>query len=55
VNNYKINFPLTDSQEEDIERILREARKYYKDKGLITNKEWEDYQKDLASKNYPYE
>ena len=55
IDNHKIELPLTPSQEEDIERILKEARDYYKKKGLITDKEWEDYQKDLSSKNYPYE
>jgi len=44
----------TDSQEEDIERILKEAREYYRKKGLISDTEWVAYKKDLESPNYPY-
>ncbi len=43
----------TDSQEEDIERILKEAREYYRKKGLISDTEWVAYKKDLESSNYP--
>ena len=46
--------PLTSSQEEDIERILEEARRYYKEKGLITDEEMAAYRKSMASPNYPY-
>ncbi len=54
LSTHKIDLPLSESQEEDIERILKEAREYYRKKGLITDKEWEKYQKDLTSPNYPY-
>lgn len=37
--------PLTPSQEENIERILKEAREYYRKKGLISNEEWAVYKK----------
>ena len=46
--------PLTPSQEEEVERILKEAREYYKKKGLISDAEWEVYMKTLESPNYPY-
>jgi len=46
--------PLKPQQEQEIEDILKDAREYYRKKGLITEKEWKDYQKDLASPNYPY-
>jgi len=46
--------PLTTSQEEDIERILNEARKYYRDKGLISDAEWAVYMRSLKSPDYPY-
>lgn len=46
--------PLSQNQEEDIERILKEARKYYKEKGMISDGEWEAMKKDLESPNYPY-
>ena len=46
--------PLTPDQEERIEGILKEAREYYRKRGLITDKEWETYEKDLESPNYPY-
>ena len=51
---HKVSIPLTPSQEEDIERILNEARKYYRDKGLISDAEWAVYMKSLESPNYPY-
>jgi len=51
---HKVDPPLTDNQENGIERILKEAREYYRKKGLITNEEWEAYKKDLKSPNYPY-
>jgi len=35
--------PLTPSQEEDIQRILEEARKYYREKGLISEEEMATY------------
>lgn len=37
--------PLTPGQEEDIERILNEAREYYRKKGLISDEEWAVYKK----------
>ena len=51
---HKVSPPLTPSEEEDIERILNEARNYYRDKGQITDAEWELYLKDIGSPNYPY-
>jgi trimethylamine--corrinoid protein Co-methyltransferase len=50
---HKVSMPLTASQEEDIERILNEARKYYMDKGLISDAEWAVYMRSLESPNYP--
>ena len=47
--------PLTSSQEQDIERILEEARQYYKKKGLISDEEMAAYRKSMKSPNYPYE
>jgi trimethylamine--corrinoid protein Co-methyltransferase len=47
--------PLTHSQEEDVERILEEARKYYKEKGLISEDEMATYRETMKSANYPYE
>jgi len=35
-------------------RILKEAREYYRKKGLISDTEWVAYKKDLESPNYPY-
>jgi len=51
---HKVDTPLTDSQNEDIERIIKEAREYYRKEGLITNQEWEAYKEDLESSNYTY-
>lgn len=46
--------PLTTQQEATIEDILNDARNYYKDAGLISQDEWDIYQEDLNSPNYPY-
>jgi len=46
---------LTQSQEEDIEKILEEARQYYKKIGLISEEEMAIYTKSMQSPNYPYE
>ena len=40
--------PLSTRQEAEIERILKEARDYYRKKGLISQHEWEVYMKCLA-------
>jgi len=53
LNTHKVNPPLTDKQEDDIERILNEARQYYRKKGLISDAEWAAYQNELKSSNYP--
>ena len=37
--------PLTSSQEEEVERVLEEARAYYRKKGLISDEEWAVYMK----------
>ncbi len=47
--------PLTSNQEEEVEKVLEEARKYYKKRGLITNEEMSTYRKSMRSHNYPYE
>ena len=52
---HKVSTPLTPSQEEDIGRILNEARKWYKEKGMISNEEWKVYEeKVLKSPDYPF-
>jgi len=47
--------PLTSRQEEDIERILEEARQHYKDRGLISAEEMATYRASMKSPDYPYE
>ena len=47
--------PLTDSQEEEIERILEEARERYRKEGLISSNEMAVYRDSMKSSNYPYE
>ena len=47
--------PLTPSQEGDVERILEEARKYYEERGLISEEEMATYRESMKSPNYPYE
>ncbi|MBA7605886.1 Glycine betaine methyltransferase [subsurface metagenome] len=52
---HKVSIPLTPGQEDDIGRILNEARKYYRKKGMISDEEWEVYKKKvLESPDYPY-
>ncbi|MCK5568044.1 MAG: trimethylamine methyltransferase family protein [Actinomycetia bacterium] len=46
--------PLSDKDEDAIESILEEARKYYRKKDLISDKEWDAYKKDIKSPDYPY-
>lgn len=45
---------LTDAQEDQLEYILNDARTYYRKKGMITDDEWNLYQKDFASPEYPF-
>jgi trimethylamine--corrinoid protein Co-methyltransferase len=47
--------PLTSNQEEEVERVLEEARKHYKERVLITDEEMSTYRKSMQSPNYPYE
>ena len=47
--------PLTPGQEEEIERILEEARTYYREKGLISEEEMATYRESMKAPNYPYE
>ncbi len=46
--------PLSDSQEDDIERILEEARAHYAAEGLITADEMATYRRSLNTPGYPY-
>jgi hypothetical protein len=41
--------PLTVAEEQAIEEILKEARGYYRKKGLVSDEEWDDYLKVLTS------
>lgn len=52
--NHKLT-TLTSDQEEEVEKVLEEARKYYKEKGLITGEEMAVYRKGMQSPNYPHE
>ena len=47
--------PLTPGQEEDVERILEEARQYYKESGMISEEEMATYRESMKSPSYPYE
>jgi hypothetical protein len=51
---HKVDPALTDAQEGGIERILEEARKYYRDRGLISDEEWKVYSKQIESPDCPY-
>lgn len=45
---------LTPEGDKALEDILQKAREYYRNNGAITEQEWELYQKDLSSPNYPF-
>jgi len=47
LSTHKVDPLLNDNQENDIESILKEARQYYRKKGLISSAEWASYKKDL--------
>jgi len=51
---HKVDPPLTSEQEQAIEDILKEAREYYRKKGMISDEEWAVYRKQIESPNYPY-
>lgn len=54
LKNYK--YPqLTESQENEIEYILNDARQYYRKNGMISEEEWAVYQEDINSPKYPFE
>jgi trimethylamine--corrinoid protein Co-methyltransferase len=55
LSTHSVDPPMTESEEGDVERILREAREYYRQKGVISSKEWDNYKKDISSPRYPYE
>jgi len=46
--------PLTPHQEQAVEDILKEARDYYRKKGLIGEEDWQLYLEQLESPGYPY-
>jgi trimethylamine--corrinoid protein Co-methyltransferase len=41
--------PLTDAQEQAIEDVLKEARNYYRKRGMISDAEWSEYMRVLSS------
>ena len=45
--------PLPPEQEQAIEDILNDARQYFRKQGMISDEEWELYQQDLSSPDYP--
>jgi trimethylamine--corrinoid protein Co-methyltransferase len=52
---HKVSMPLTASQEQDIKKILDEARVYYRERGLISDEDWKVYEKKvLKSSEYPF-
>jgi trimethylamine--corrinoid protein Co-methyltransferase len=43
--HYKVDPPVTARQEQDVEKILQEAREFYRKKGMISDSEWAAYKK----------
>lgn len=55
LTTHRVSIPLTSSQEDDIGRILKEARKYYREKGMISDEQWEIYQREVLNlPDYPF-
>jgi len=54
LSTHKVDPPLTNNQENDIESILKEARQYYHEKGLITDEELKVYKEAFKKSNPPY-
>jgi len=51
LSTHKVAPPLTAGEQGEIERILQEAREYYKKTGLISSSEWRDYMKTLKDED----
>jgi trimethylamine--corrinoid protein Co-methyltransferase len=47
--------PLTGGQEEELERVLEEARSYYSERGAVSDEEMAVYRHGIESPGYPYE
>jgi len=47
LKTHKVSKPLTDDQEDAIEKILKEAREYCKKKGLISDQEMKRYRESM--------
>lgn len=48
-------YHINDQQEKIVEETLEEARQYYYEKGLINQKEWENYRTSIETDKYPFE
>lgn len=46
--------PLTQKEEQAVEDILKQAREYYREKGLLSAEEWQIYKEQIESASYPY-
>jgi trimethylamine--corrinoid protein Co-methyltransferase len=54
LDTHKVDPPLTPEQEQAIEDVLKEAREYYREKGMISDAEMEEYRKVMGKVHYPY-
>lgn len=55
LGGHKVSISLTPNQEAEIGRIMKEARRYYRERGMISDEEWAVYQdKVLKSPDYPF-
>jgi len=50
ISEHKVE-QLTPEQEKEVEEILKEARQHYRKKGLISDKEWQEYKEILKKEN----
>jgi trimethylamine--corrinoid protein Co-methyltransferase len=46
--------PFNPEQEDILENILQEAREYYRNNKMISDEDWDAYNEDIKSANYPY-
>jgi len=47
LSSHQVQPPLTDGEQGEIEKILKEAREYFRKKDLISSTEWSEYVKTL--------
>ncbi|MBN1834520.1 MAG: trimethylamine methyltransferase family protein, partial [Spirochaetales bacterium] len=53
LSTHKVEPALSSAEEQEIERILKEAREYFRKNGFISPAEWQEYMKTLKQEQRP--